>query len=233
MSKKNKKNDSQTNTPKHFELRKVTPLTVNQTAAFTTYNTGKHMLLHGIAGTGKTFISIYLALQTILNSNQYKKLKIIRSVVPSRDIGFLPGSAKEKAAVYETAYKDMVDDLFGRGDGYETLKRNGLLDFTTTSFLRGSTFDDSIILVDEIQNMTFAELDTIITRVGNNCRIIFCGDYRQTDFTRNDEKSGLLTFMRILDTIDSFEKIEFGVEDIVRSAMVKQYIIAKLKIGMV
>jgi phosphate starvation-inducible PhoH-like protein len=148
-------------------------------------------------------------------------------------MGFLPGSAKEKAKVYEEPYKMICDDLFGRGDGYDILKMKRMLDFTTTSFLRGVTFNDAIIIVDECQNMIQQELDTVMTRVGNNCRIVFCGDFRQTDLAKHEERRGLLTFMNILDKMSCFEKIEFGKEDIVRSALVKSYIISKLELGYV
>lgn len=232
MPKKNKKQKQQnTQQHNHFELREISPLTVNQTQTFKAYQQGKHMLLHGVAGTGKTFISLYLALNDILNSSRYKQIVIIRSVVPSRDMGFLPGSAKEKARVYEEPYKMICDDLFARGDGYDILKNKRLLDFTTTSFLRGVTFHDAIIIVDECQNMLQQELDTVMTRVGNNCRIMFCGDFRQTDLSKHEERKGLLSFMNILDKMSCFEKIEFGKEDIVRSALVKSYIISKLELG--
>lgn len=232
MSKKKKRlqNQQQQN---HFSLRTISPLTLNQSSTFKAFEQGKHLLLHGVAGTGKTYISLYLALNEVLNKSRYKQIVIIRSVVPSRDMGFLPGTAKEKAKVYEDPYKMICDDLFSRGDGYEILKTKRLVDFNTTSFLRGVTFNDAIIIVDECQNMIGQELDTVMTRVGNNCRIVFCGDFRQTDLAKHEEKRGLLTFMNILDRMSCFEKIEFGKEDIVRSALVKSYIISKLELGYV
>ena len=232
MSKKKKRlqNQQQQN---HFSLRTISPLTLNQSSTFKAFEQGKHLLLHGVAGTGKTYISLYLALNEVLNKSRYKQIVIIRSVVPSRDMGFLPGTAKDKARVYEDPYKMICDDLFSRGDGYEILKTKRLVDFSTTSFLRGVTFNDAIIIVDECQNMIGQELDTVMTRVGNNCRIVFCGDFRQTDLARHEEKRGLLTFMNILDKMSCFEKIEFGKEDIVRSALVKSYIISKLELGYV
>jgi len=232
MSKKKKRlqNQQQQN---HFSLRTISPLTLNQSSTFKAFEQGKHLLLHGVAGTGKTYISLYLALNEVLNKSRYKQIVIIRSVVPSRDMGFLPGTAKEKAKVYEDPYKMICDDLFSRGDGYEILKVKRLVDFNTTSFLRGVTFNDAIIIVDECQNMIGQELDTVMTRVGNNCRIVFCGDFRQTDLAKHEEKRGLLTFMNILDRMSCFEKIEFGKEDIVRSALVKSYIISKLELGYV
>ena len=153
-------------------------------------------------------MSLHLALNEVLNKSRYKQIVVIRSVVPSRDMGFLPGSAKEKARVYEEPYKMICDDLFGRGDGYDILKMKHMMEFTTTSFLRGVTFNDAIIIVDECQNMIQQELDTVMTRVGNNCRIVFCGDFRQTDLAKHEERRGLLTFMNILDRMSCFEKID-------------------------
>ena len=217
----------------HFSLRKVNPLTYNQEKTFKAYNEGKHLMLHGVAGTGKTFISMYLALEEILKQNSYyNKIVVIRSVVPSRDMGFLPGSAKDKAKVYEEPYREICDDLFGRGDGYDILRMKGLVEFATTSFLRGVTFRDAIVIVDEFQNMNLAELDTVITRIGENCKIIFCGDIRQCDFIKKEDKQGMMTFMKIVDRMNLFDKVEFDVDDIVRSALVKNYIISKLEVGL-
>jgi predicted ribonuclease YlaK len=191
-------------------------------------------MLHGVAGTGKTYLSLYLALKEILRpDSQYEQIIIIRSVVPSRDMGFLPGKIEEKAKVYEEPYREICDDLFGRGDGYDILKMKKLVHFTTSSHLRGLTFKKSIVIVDEFQNMTFQELDTIVTRIGDNCRVVFSGDFRQTDLTKEKEKSGLHTFLRILDETKYFERVEFMPDDIVRSGLVKQYILSKLELGIV
>ena len=184
MSRKSRRNNNQSHDThaekNHFELRHIRPLTVNQQRVWDAYYGGANLMLHGYAGTGKTFLSSYLAINDVLTSDIYKKVVIIRSVVPSRDMGFLPGTEKQKAEVYEQPYQEICDDLFGRGDGYRILKIKGLVEFTTTSFLRGTTFNDSIIIVDECENMTFSEIDTVMTRIGNNSRIIFSGDYRQT-----------------------------------------------------
>ena len=173
----------------NFQLRKIEPLTENQRLTFEKYYDGKNLLLHGIAGTGKSFLSIYLALQSLLSdASRYKKLIVVRSVVPTRDMGFLPGSNAEKAKVYEAPYQAIFTELFNRGDAYQYLKQKGLVEFISTSFIRGITLNDCIIVVDEIANMTLHELDSVITRVGKNCRIVFCGDFRQSDFTREHEK---------------------------------------------
>ena len=206
----------------NFDLREIEPLTRNQLKAF---ESNKHLVLHGLAGTGKTFISSYLAYDD-MTKGDYQKLVIIRSAVPTRDIGFLPGTEKEKASVYEEPYKDIANDLFGRGDAYEILKQKNLVAFMTTSFIRGITLRDAVILIDECQNMSFHELDSIITRMGENCRVMFCGDFKQADLKGN----GLKDFIRILKSMDCFTFVEFQVEDIVRSDFVKSYIIAKNKL---
>lgn len=218
----------------NFNLKDVEPLTANQKLTFEYYDQGKNLLLHGIAGTGKSFLSIYLSLQTILSeSSKYKKLVIVRSVVPTRDMGFLPGNNKEKSKVYEAPYQAIFTELFERGDAYEYLKSKNLVDFISTSFIRGITLNDCIIVVDEIANMTLHELDSVITRVGRNCKIIFCGDFRQSDFTHEHERNGLTDFMRIIQRMKSFEFVDFNENDIVRSAMVKEYIITKDRLKIV
>jgi phosphate starvation-inducible protein PhoH len=218
----------------NFRLKNIEPLTENQRLTFEKYHDGKNLLLHGIAGTGKSFLSIYLSLQNILSDpSRYKKLIIVRSVVPTRDMGFLPGNNKEKTKVYEAPYLAIFSELFGRGDAYDYLKNKGLVDFISTSFIRGITLNDCIIVVDEIANMTLHELDSVITRVGKNCKVIFCGDFRQSDFTKEHEKNGLTDFMRILQRMKSFDYIDFTEHDIVRSAMVKEYIIAKDRLKIV
>jgi len=234
MSKKLKnnsnKNPQQNN---HFELRSIKPLTANQQQTFDAYRNGYNLMLHGYAGTGKTFCAMYLALEELLTGrSNYDKIVLIRSVVPSRDIGFLPGSIKDKIAVYEEPYKEICDDLFGRGDGFNILKLKGLIQFTTTSFLRGMTFNNAIVIVDETNNMTFQEIDTVMTRLGNESRVIFCGDYRQTDLTKPHERTGIREFMAITKRINTFRHVEFEKEDIVRSGIVRDYIINKTELGL-
>jgi phosphate starvation-inducible protein PhoH len=215
----------------NFRLKNIEPLTQNQTITFEYYSRDKNLMLHGIAGTGKSFISCYLAMKQLLDGdNRYKKLVIVRSVVPTRDMGFLPGNNKEKTKVYEAPYQAIFTELFGRGDAYEYLKQRGVVEFISTSFIRGITLNDCIVVVDEIANMTLHELDSVITRVGKNCKILFCGDFRQSDFTKEHEKSGLIDFMKILNRMKTFEHVEFDENDIVRSAMVKEYIIAKTRL---
>lgn len=214
-----------------IDITKAYDLTENQYRAVDLYDEGYNLVLHGVAGTGKTFLSMALSLQDIVEGNDfYKKLYIVRSVVPTRDMGFLPGNAKQKSQVYEEPYRQMCIELFQRGDAYEILKQKVMVDFITTSFLRGVTFDNCIVLVDEINNMNFHELDSIITRVGRNCKIIFAGDYRQSDLTDSKERQGLGQFLDILNTMSGFARVEFNIEDIVRSDIVKDYIIKKMEL---
>ena len=215
-----------------LKLKNIEPRTVNQVKTFDEYQLDKHLLLQGVAGTGKTFISIYLALQEILsNYSDKQKLVIVRSVVPTRDMGFLPGNQKEKQKAYELPYTAIFSELFGRGDAYDYLKGRGVVDFISTSFIRGTTMSDSIVLVDECQNLTFHELDSIITRVGENCKIVFAGDFRQSDLERDYERRGILDFMKVIRSIPGFATIQFEEDDIVRSELVKSYIISKLEHG--
>ena len=234
LLKQNKQN-SNTQEKLNFQLKRIEPLTKHQRESFEAYDQGKNLMLHGIAGTGKSFISMYLALNQILTESDgsFKKVIIVRSVVPTRDMGFLPGNNKEKARVYEAPYYAICTELFNRGDAYDYLKNKNVVEFISTSFIRGITFNNCIIIVDEVQNMTLHELDSVITRVGKNCKIMFSGDFRQSDFTKEHEKSGLPSFMRIIERMKSFSFIEFDEHDIVRSSMVKDYIIQKDRLGIV
>lgn len=212
------------------DLITVSPLTANQKNAFDAYKKeNKSLILHGSAGTGKTFISIYLALEEVLekSNKQYTNLYVIRSVVPTRDIGYLPGDKQEKIEVYEDPYMSICAELFECKDAYEKLKQQGVIEFLPTSFVRGITFDNSIIIIDECQNLNFHELDSVITRIGKDCKILFCGDFYQTDFVRENEKQGLKKFIKILNHLPQFANIEFSCDDIVRSDLVKAYILAK------
>jgi phosphate starvation-inducible protein PhoH len=215
--------------------RSIKPMTENQRIAFESWNDGFNLMLHGIAGTGKTFLGLYFAINEVMKPNsRYKKVFIIRSTVPTRDQGFMPGNQKQKEAVYEEPYYDIATKLFGRGDAYQILKQKQIVQFASTSYLRGCTFEDCIIVVDEVQNMSAGELHTVMTRVGENSRIIFCGDVKQDDLTseRKKEMSGLRDFMRVINRMREFDFIEFQIDDIVRSKLVKSYIIERDKLGL-
>ena len=216
---------------RHLDLKYIHPMTENQRRTFNSFNQGQQLLLHGVAGTGKTFISLYLSLKELTEQNTYDKVVIVRSVVPTRDMGFLPGSQKEKAKVYEAPYYSICSELFNRGDAYDIIKNKNYVEFISTSFIRGTTLSDCIIIVDECQNLNFHELDSIITRAGENCRIIFCGDFRQSDLIRETEKKGINDFINVVNNMKSFDLIEFNESDIVRSDLVREYILSKLKHG--
>tara|TARA_B100000795_G_C22794781_1_gene438811 strand:+ start:1413 stop:2126 length:714 start_codon:yes stop_codon:yes gene_type:complete len=216
----------------------VKPITDNQKIIFDTWKKGKNQFLFGAAGTGKTFISLYLALQEVLDlKNKAEKVILVRSLIPTREIGFLPGDEEDKAALYQVPYQNMVRFMFQMPSDqafnnlYDRLKGQGSLYFLSTSFLRGLTFDNSIIIVDECQNLNFHELDTIITRVGQDSKIVFCGDFGQSDLQRQNEKNGLHDFLRILEEMEEFNCTEFNIGDIVRSGFVRSYLINKIKMG--
>ena len=210
------------------DLYEIKPLTINQQKFFKLYDETSLILLHGVAGTGKTYIALYKSLQQVLSKdNRYQNVIIVRSAVPSRDIGHLPGDVHEKAEIYEKPYQDICDSLFTRKDAYQRLQEQKNIMFMITSYIRGITIDNSIIIVDECQNMTDMELNSIITRVGDRSKIIFCGDFRQTDLYKKFDQSGLKKFMLITEMMPSAKTVEFDNEDIVRSKLVKEYIVAR------
>jgi predicted ribonuclease YlaK len=220
-------------------LLDVEPLTDNQRVMFEEYGKGQQIFAYGCAGTGKTFVALYLALRDVLDERSpYEKIYIVRSLVATREIGFLPGTHEDKASLYQIPYKNMVKYMFEMPNDtafdmlYDNLKSQETVSFWSTSFLRGSTLDNAIVIVDECQNLNFHELDSIMTRVGQDTKIMFCGDARQSDLQRANEKTGIIDFQRILQNMDEFSLIEFGIEDIVRSGLVKSYLIAKLNLGM-
>jgi phosphate starvation-inducible protein PhoH len=210
-------------------LKKISPMTDNQTKTFEAFGDDKHLMLHGCAGTGKTFIMIYLAMKAVLSGRvDQQKVYIVRSMLPTRDIGFLPGTADEKMSVYAEPYYSLFDELFPEIENpYELAKYQDVVEFVPTSYIRGITLRDAFVIVDECQNLNFHELDTIITRVGENSRIFFCGDFMQSDLKNHNEQQGIIQFMDIIKNIQSFEIIDFKEEDIVRSGLVKEYIISK------
>jgi phosphate starvation-inducible PhoH-like protein len=216
----------------------IQPLTKNQTVLFDAYDLNKHLFVYGCAGTGKTFCALYLALKDVLDEiTPYDKIVIVRSLVATREIGFLPGDHEDKSSLYQIPYKNMVRYMFELPSDadfemlYGNLKAQETIKFWSTSFIRGTTLDNSIIIVDECQNLNFHELDSIITRVGDNSKIMFCGDATQTDLTKSNERNGILDFMKIIQRMPEFESVEFGVEDIVRSGLVKSYIVNKIAAG--
>ena len=220
-------------------IKKIEPLTENQEKFFKEYGKNQNMVAYGCAGTGKTFITLYNALLDVLDpKTPYDKIYIVRSLVATREIGFLPGDHEDKSSLYQIPYKNMVKYMFEMPDDnsfemlYANLKAQGTISFWSTSFIRGTTFDNAILIIDEFQNLNFHELDSIITRVGENSKIFFCGDATQTDLVKTAEKNGIVDFMNIINNMPSFETVEFQAEDICRSGLVKEYIIAKLELGL-
>ena len=217
----------------------ISPLTDNQKILFDSYNQQKNVVAYGVAGTGKTFITLYNALKDVLDeTTPYERVYIVRSLVSTREIGFLPGDHEDKADIYQIPYKNMVKYMFQMPSDadfemlYGNLRSQETIKFWSTSFIRGTTLDNAIIIVDEFQNLNFHELDSIITRVGENSKICFCGDATQSDLTKTNDRNGIVDFMNILRKMVSFDIIEFDVNDIVRSGLVKEYIVAKLQSGM-
>ena len=231
MAKKNKEIN-------HTNLVTIKPIGDNQKVVFDTWKKGKCQFLFGSAGTGKTFVSLYLALKDVMDlKSKFDRVVLVRSLIPTREIGFLPGDEEDKAALYQVPYQNMVQFMFEQPNEqqfntlYDRLKGQGSLFFLSTSFLRGVTFDNSIIIVDECQNLNFHELDTIITRVGQDAKIVFCGDFDQTDLMNHNERNGLHDFLRILEEMEEFNCVEFTLGDIVRSGFVRSYLINKIKLG--
>ena len=220
-------------------MRDIEPLTDNQKSLFEAYAKDQNLVAYGVAGTGKTFITLYNALKDVLDpSTPYEKVYIVRSLVATREIGFLPGDHDDKSYLYQIPYKHMVKYMFEMPSEadfnmlYGNLKAQDTIDFWSTSFIRGTTFDKTIVVVDEFQNLNYHELDSIMTRVGAQSKIMFCGDASQSDLIKTNERNGIIDFMQILRIMSSVDVIEFGVEDIVRSGLVKEYILAKLEIGL-
>jgi len=211
---------------RHEHLRQLKPLTGNQEKVFKSFKEQNHLVLSGSAGTGKTFLSLYLGLDAVLQK-QYEKVVIVRSALPTRDMGFLPGEKEEKEAAYLDPYIAIVNELFSDKEGWKKMMSFKHIEFLTTSFIRGLTLRDSVVIVDEAQNCNFHELCSIITRLGENCRFILCGDYYQSDFTRNNEKEGFHSFINILNNMKHFDHIEFEWTDIVRSGLVRDFIMTK------
>jgi len=214
------------------DLLQFDPLTANQEKTYKAWDDNDNLVLVGSAGTGKTFTALYLALEDMLDSDtEWERIVIIRSMVPTRDMGFLPGTKQEKEDAFTAPYKSICNELLGDKSSYNKMITAKQIQFESTSFIRGVTYDNSIIVVDEMQNLNFHELDSVITRVGRNSKIIFCGDYKQSDFKHKEEKNGIINFIQILEQLKNFTVINFGWEDIVRSDFVRDYIMTKEMLG--
>lgn len=210
------------------DIKQTSPLTYGQEQMFEAYLSGNNIVANGSAGTGKSYCAIYLALNDILNRESKKsEIIIVRSAVASREIGHLPGEIEEKLSPYEEPYKDIMSTLLNRSNAYDTMKELGLLRFMATSFVRGLTWDNAIVVVDEAQSMTFHEINSVITRLGENSKLIICGDIAQNDLLmKKNDQSGYLKAISALGKIDTVDVITFTRNDIVRSNFVKQWICA-------
>ena len=210
------------------DLVTIEPITERQKNAFAAWRDGDNMALVGTAGTGKTFLALYLALEEVMDkSTPYDCVRIIRSVVPTRDVGYLPGTIEEKLNAYTGPYRAITSELFKDEKAYEKLLHNKYIAFESTSYIRGFTYDNTIVIVDEMQNLNFHELDSVITRIGHCSKIIFCGDYYQSDFKSENDKKGINTFLNIVEQLKHFTIVNFNWEDIVRSGLVRDYIMTK------
>ena len=208
-------------------LKDISPLTDNQATFFENYKSDKNQLLLGYSGTGKTYMACYNAFKEIMAGGEYKRVVIVRSAVPTRDIGFLKGDEAEKGAVYELPYFKVCSELFGRDDAYGILTKHDGIRFMLTSFIRGLTIDNSIVIVDEFQNMTAHEADSVLTRVGHNSKIVICGDILQRDFTKHSEKN-IEKFLQVVESMPHrFDFNYFDADDVVRSGLVGDYIKTK------
>jgi phosphate starvation-inducible protein PhoH len=213
----------------NFQLKDFKPLTDNQSLFMSKMVEGKHLLSLGYAGSGKTFLALLEAFRGV-ERGEYRKVVIVRSAVASRDVGFLKGDLAEKSLIYTLPYRKILSDLFGRGDAYEVLEKHDVLQFMLTSYVRGLTIDDACVIVDEAQNLTAHEADSILTRLGERSRLVICGDILQRDLTNNKEKD-IEKFINVVKLMpDYFSFVYFGLDDIVRSGLVKEYIKTKHKV---
>src|SRR6056300_1261133 len=210
------------------DMIEIEPLTPNQVKAFKAYEKSKSLVLAGSAGTGKTFVALSLALEEVLDrETSYDKVVIVRSIVPTRDIGYLPGNEEEKKDAYTGPYRSACAELFEDPEAWDKLRNSHKVEFLSTSFIRGLTISNAVVIIDEMQNLTFHELDSVVTRIGQNCKFVMCGDYYQSDFDKDRDRNGILKFLEIIEQLRNFEVIEFTWEDIVRSDFVRDYIMTK------
>ena len=217
----------------------IQPITENQKRLCESYSVGKNIIAYGAAGTGKTFITLYNAIKEVLNAETpYKKVYIVRSLTATRETGIVSSNHEEQSWLYQVPYQSMVKYMFQMSSDqefdslYRNLKDQGIINFLSTSYIRGTTLDDAIVIVDEFENLNFHELDSIITRVGQNSKIHFCGDATQSDLEQTTERNGIVDFIKVTRGMPSVDIIEFGIDDIVRSGIVKEYLIAKLEQSM-
>ena len=213
---------------RYEHLKNLDLLTKNQESAYKSFKDGNNLILSGSAGTGKTYLAAHFGMQLALDKDEpQNKVVIVRSALPTRDMGYLPGTKEEKEAAYTDPYINLFTELFQDKEAWNKLIQLGNLEFLTTSFIRGLTINDAVVIVDEAQNCTMHELSSVITRLGENCKFIICGDYYQSDLIKQNDKDGLYAFINILNNMKHFDHIEFTWEDIVRSGLVRDFIMTK------
>lgn len=221
---------------KHWTEHDIThlhPLTQAQEDFFRAYYESDWVVSYGSAGTGKTLLALYLSILDVLDKQQpYNKIIIVRSVVPSREMGHLPGTIEEKQSVYEAPYIDVMSFLCSRSSTYNDMKDAGLIKFESTSFIRGMTFDNSIVIIDEAQNLNFQEINTVVTRLGKTSKLLVLGDIRQNDLLyKKNDISGFASFIKISEEMKEASLVQFTVNDVVRSGLVKSWILTCDKLG--
>ena len=210
-----------------LQVRHITAMTWAQTDMIEGYARGANLIAEGSAGTGKSFIASYLALNSLFTDKTIDKVVVVRSAVATRDMGFLPGTLQEKSEVFSIPYKQIFNDLCENGTAWDILTKKSMVEFITTSYVRGITLDNAVVIIDEFQSMTAHELYSVLTRMGKNTRIIVCGDTKQTDLDGRKEKSCYDWFMGVANKMtDWFHITKFVQQDIVRSPFVKALIMA-------
>lgn len=233
-NRRKKRSNTKKQPPQQFSdlFKPYEPLNVPQEHVERFFNKDYNLIMYGYPGTGKTAFILNLVLNALLTKKvDQKKIVLIRSTVPTREQGYLPGGPKEKASIYERPYVKMCNEMFTKGDMYGQLKTKDVIEFESTSYLRGDTIDDAFIIVDEFQNMHDEEAHTVITRAGENSRLFLCGDTSQNDLKYTRHQSCARDIIRICDNMDSFRAVQFNsIDDIIRSGLVREYIITRIKL---
>jgi phosphate starvation-inducible PhoH-like protein len=176
----------------------------------------------GVAGTGKSYIALSYAAEQ-LKAKRISKIIITRPIVEAGEkIGYLPGELEEKIAPY---FEPMISILNKRlGVSFvEYLIKRGVIQAKPLAYLRGSTFEDAVVILDESQNTTPSTMQLFLTRIGENCKVIIDGDVRQSDIKG---ESGLSDAMTRLKGINNIGVVTFGIDDVVRSGICRDIVIA-------
>lgn len=205
-------------------VEKVVPMNETQRQMIFAFSQGLNIVAYGSAGTGKSYVGCALALEKLFK-RQSEKIVIVRSAVSSRSLGFLPGNLDEKADPYKAPYKQIINRLCGNGTAWDILIKKEMIEFITSSYVRGITIDNATVIVDEFQNCNQNEAMSILTRVGENCQVILLGDTKQTDLKKDE--SCFDWVMSVAQRMPRwFDLVHFYPKDIVRSGFCKDLIIA-------